>query len=86
MAKINDTQAQKLIDENEPQKRYENSTFCYWHCDGRLDGYMYRSGKVTAETLAENTSLNNAKTWFKNYFKTLDYLGVKPSQTDEIPE
>jgi len=85
MAKISEIQAQEIVDNYPPLKRCENSVFCYWHCAGSLDGYIYRSGRVDSETLAESTSLDDAKTWFKNYFKTLDYRGVKPTQSDEVP-
>ncbi len=86
MANLTTEQATAIVDQSEPQKRCENSTFCYWHCSGILDGYWYRSQRVSGEDLSNESTLSQAKTYFINYFKTIDYLGVKPTQSDEVPE
>jgi len=86
MAKLTTAQATELVNQNEPMKRRENDVFCYWHCYGNLDGYNYRSLRVDSETLNNDATLSQAKTYFINYFKTVDYLGVKPIQSDDIPE
>ncbi len=85
MAKINETRSQQMVDDFPPQKRCEGVTFCYWHCDSNLDGYWYRNGRVSAEDLSAEASLDTAKTYFRNSFKEMTYRGVKPTESDEIP-
>ena len=47
---------------------------------------MYRSQRVDLETLASDSTLAQANTWFINFFETCTYQGVCPTQSDVTPE
>ena len=85
MANINEEQSLEMVESFPPQKRCEGSTFCYWHCDANLDGYWYRNGRVPSDDLDKDATLSQANTYFRNKFEEMDYLGVKPVESDEIP-